>query len=73
MQLVEVSLVEYLDGGDGGVRLLGRSNDPEVILFVREFLARERRAELARLEPETGGPSVRLVPPSEDEESSPEA
>ena len=48
MRNIEVSLVEFLDGGEG-VRLLGRTNDPKIVAVVRERLARERQADLTRL------------------------
>ncbi len=67
MRQIEVSLVEFLEGAEGGIRLLGRTNDPDAVAYVRDRLARERRTELARLEQ-----PVRLVPaeppPSEDED-----
>ena len=39
-----------------GVRLIGRTSDPELVAQVRDRLAADRRREIARLEP-----PVRLV------------
>lgn len=36
--MMEVALLEW-GGGAGGVRLLGRSTDPEIVAAVREHLA----------------------------------
>ncbi len=53
----EVSLIEWPEGPHSGPRLLGRTDDPKVVRYVRDHLARLRRQELARLEP-----PVRVVP-----------
>ena len=36
---------------DAGVRLLGRTSEPDIIASVQERIAAERRRELAELEP----------------------
>ncbi len=66
MKALDVALLEWPDGREaGGPRMLGRTDDPEIIKLVRERLARQRRAELSRLEP-----PVRLASePDEDPES----
>ena len=51
LQRDEVSLIAWPDGPDGGPRLLGRTDDPEVVEFVRERIAAEGRAALDRLAP----------------------
>ena len=60
MQRLEVSLIEWSADPHGGPRLLGRTDDPEAVAYIRDRLARERRAELARL-----APPVRLVRPED--------
>ena len=56
-QLDEVDLISWPDGPNGGPRLLGRTDDPEVVAYVRDRLARERRADLARLVKDGGAPA----------------
>ncbi len=58
MRIIEVSLVEFPEGNDDGIRLLGRTNDPDVVNYVRDQIAQERRRDLSRL---TSSP-VSLVP-----------
>ena len=58
MRTLEVSLIEWPEGPErGGPRLLGRTEDPEVVAAVSERLAAEGRKALARFK----GPPVRLV------------
>ena len=45
----EVDLISWPDGPNGGPRLLGRTDDPEVVAYVRSQILAERRGELARL------------------------
>ncbi len=61
MRHVEVSLVEFLDGREGGVRLLGRCNDPELVEHVRDHIARERQRDLDLLDRDHVTPPLRLV------------
>ena len=62
---VEVALFE---GDSGGVRLLWRSRDPDVVAYVHDRMIAKRRRELAALE----GP-VRLVQPEAGGEDEPAA
>ena len=51
MRIFEVSLIEWPEGLDkGGPRLLGRTQDSEVVDSVREHIAAARRREIARIE-----------------------
>jgi hypothetical protein len=50
MSYVDIALVEWPDGREGGCRLLGRVADPDLIDAVRDRLVASRRAEIARLE-----------------------
>lgn len=56
---LEVALLEWGEG-QGGVRLLGRSGDPELVDLVRQHLA-ERLAPAASRAPTNRPPSLRPV------------
>ena len=51
---------------DGSIRLLGRLTDAALISEARKRILADRRDEIARLERESGCPSVRLVEDPED-------
>ena len=52
MRTLEVSLIEWPEGPErGGPRLLGRTSDPELVERMCRHLAKQRRRELAALEP----------------------
>ena len=51
----------------GATRLIGRLRDAELIRAARGLILEKRRAELARLEAESGAPPLRLVPETEEQ------
>ena len=68
MRDLDVALLEWPDGRErGGPRLIGRTSDPDLVQVVREYIASQRRSELARLEVDPEGPSLRAVPRPEPE------
>ena len=64
----EVDLISWPDGPDGGPRLLGRSDDPEVVAYVRRRILAERSEALADLAREPGEPRLRPVRDPERED-----
>ena len=66
----EIDLISWPDGPHGGPRLLGRTDDPVVVAYVRDRILAERRAELARLDRDGARPRLRSVPDSKPEGSS---
>jgi hypothetical protein len=65
MGLYELALFEADEAG--GIRLLGRSADPELVEAARARILAERRAELARLDRGDGAPRLRPVRDEEEE------
>ena len=63
MRSLEVVLLET-DPDHGGVRVSGRTADPEIIELVRDFLI----ARLNSTSSSTGSPELALVPSKTDEE-----
>ena len=62
-----LELALFAEDDAGGIRLVGRLTDPDIVQDARTRLAAQRRAELARLEADPEGPCLRAVPRPEPE------
>jgi len=57
---IDLAVIEWTDGPEGGARLLGRIDDADLVAEARARLAERRRAELAVLEQPARAPLRRF-------------